>query len=98
MILGRDALAVEAEATIDIAGDLIIRELTLGSTAQEWFEHPIVGPVLLDTLDSDLLRAMAAPAALRVVGSLPWQKIVNLLGDSVAREDVEALMAASRGE
>ncbi|WP_417503761.1 glycoside hydrolase family 3 C-terminal domain-containing protein [Microbacterium sp.] len=98
VILGRDALAVEAEATIDIAGDRIIRELTLGSTAQEWFEHPLVGPVLLDTLDSDLLRAMAAPAALRVVGSLPWHKIVNLLGDSVAREDVEALMAASRGE
>lgn len=98
VILGRNALAVDAEATIDIVGDEIVRELTMGSTAQEWVDHPIVGPVLLDTLGSDLLRAMVAPAVLRIIGSLPWQKIMNLLGDSVSFEDVEALMAASRGD
>ncbi|WP_345802981.1 glycoside hydrolase family 3 C-terminal domain-containing protein [Microbacterium sp. AZCO] len=98
VILGRDAFAVDAETTIDLVGDRVDRELTMGSTAQEWFEHSIVGPVLLDTLQSDLLRAMAQPEALRMLGSLPWQKIVNLLGDSVSRDDVDTLMAASRGE
>jgi beta-glucosidase len=74
-----------------------MRELTLQSTVQEWFEHPVVGTVLLDTLQSDLLRAIARPESLRMLGSLPMQKVVNLLGDTVAGDDVEKLMAATRG-
>lgn len=96
VILGKNAVEVDAEATITLSGDDVIRELTLGSTAQEWFDHAIVGPILLDTLQSDLLRAMAQPEALRLLGTLPMQKIVNLLGESVSAADVEALMTASR--
>ena len=98
VILGHDASAVDQEATVDLVGDVIARELTMGSTLQEWFEHPIVGPMLLDTLDSPLLRAVAAPDALRLLGTLPMQKIINQLGDTVNRADVDRLMAASRGE
>lgn len=98
VILGADALVVDAESTIELEGDTIIRELTLGSTAQEWFEHPIVGGILLDRLDSDLLRAMSDPAALRMLGSLPMQKVINLLGDSVAAIDVQELMAMTTTE
>ena len=96
VIVGEDAVTVAAEGTIALRGDEVIRALTLGSTAQEWFDHAIVGPILLDTLESDLLRAMAQPEALRLLGTLPMQKIVNLLGESVSATDVEALMTASR--
>ncbi|GAA5196873.1 glycoside hydrolase family 3 C-terminal domain-containing protein [Microbacterium jejuense] len=96
VIVGDNAVEVAAEGTIALRGDEVIRELTLGSTAQEWFDHAIVGPILLDTLQSDLLRAMAQPDALRLLGTLPMQKIVNLLGESVSATDVEALMTASR--
>jgi beta-glucosidase len=98
VILGHDAILVDQEASVNLVGDAIVRELTLGSTLQEWFDHPIVGPILLDTLDSPLLRAVAAPEALRLLGTLPMQKIINQLGDTVQREDVDRLMAASCGE
>jgi beta-glucosidase len=98
VIVGRDALAVEWETTVELAGDEIVRELSLWSTAQEWFDHPIVGPKILDAFDSDLLRMLARPESLRMLGSLPMQKIVNLLGDVADPETIESLMHLTRRE
>jgi beta-glucosidase len=96
VIVGRDALTTDHEVVVDLIGDHVIRELTLWSTAAEWFEHELVGPVLLETLDSPPLKALAQPATLRMLGSLPMQKVVNMLGDTVSRDDVDALMVLSR--
>ncbi|MEV0341814.1 glycoside hydrolase family 3 C-terminal domain-containing protein [Nocardia sp. NPDC050713] len=93
VILGRDALTVEAEGTVVLVGDRIIRKLTLRSTLQEWFDHPIVGPALLETLQSELLAAVVQPQALRMLGSLPMQKIANILGLSVPGGALDSLMA-----
>ncbi|MEU2121624.1 glycoside hydrolase family 3 C-terminal domain-containing protein [Nocardia niwae] len=97
VIVGRDAVAVDAESVVELAGDEITRVLTLGSTVQEWFDHPIVGPVLLDTFQSDLLAAIAQPGTLRVMGTLPMQKVVNILGESLPAGAVDSLMAMTVG-
>ncbi|MFI2478382.1 glycoside hydrolase family 3 C-terminal domain-containing protein [Nocardia xishanensis] len=93
VILGRDALTIEAEGAVALVGDRIIRELTLRSTLQEWYEHPIVGPALLETLQSELLAAVVQPQALRMLGSLPMQKIANILGLSIPGGALDSLMA-----
>ncbi|WP_241840525.1 glycoside hydrolase family 3 C-terminal domain-containing protein [Frankia sp. CcI49] len=93
VILGRDALTSDAEETVILGGDHIVRELTLRSTVQEWFDHPVVGPILLETLESKLLFGLAQPGTLRVLGSLPMQKIVNLVGEGIPPGAIESLMA-----
>ncbi|MGW5517533.1 glycoside hydrolase family 3 C-terminal domain-containing protein [Nocardia africana] len=96
VIVGRDAVTAESEAAVSLVGDRIVRELTLGSTLQEWVDHPIVGPILGDTLQSDLLAACMQPRTLRMIGSLPMQKVVNTLGDNVPEGAVDSLMAMTR--
>ncbi|MGW5569904.1 glycoside hydrolase family 3 C-terminal domain-containing protein [Nocardia thailandica] len=93
VIVGRDAVVEDATSVVTLVGDRIIRELTLSSTVQEWFDHPIVGPVLLDTFQSDLLAALAQPRTMRVIGTLPMQKVVNILGESLPIGAVDSLIA-----
>lgn len=96
VLLGRDSNNIEDQVTIDLEGDHIIRELTLESTVEEWMSHPIVGDALLVELKHDMLTTLADPQMLRVLGSLPMQKIVNLLSGSLPDGAVESLMARTR--
>ncbi|TMR91009.1 glycoside hydrolase family 3 C-terminal domain-containing protein [Nonomuraea basaltis] len=94
--LGRDSETIEAEVSVHLDGDVVVRELTLDSTFQEWLEHPIVGPTLVDDLKSDLVRDAAQPHILRGIGSLPMQKVVNLLGDNLPAGLIDTLMSKTR--
>jgi beta-glucosidase len=94
VILGRDAVAVDADAVVTLVGDRLPRKLTMRSTLQEWFDHPIVGGSrLLETLQSDVLTQFAQPETLRVVGSVPMQKVVDTLGSTIPDGAVESLIA-----
>ncbi|MGF6823864.1 beta-glucosidase [Microbacterium sp. ZKA21] len=94
--IGADSETVIAEHPIELTGDDTVRELTLWSTLAEWVEHPIIGPVLLDEVDSDRLRLVTQPHILRGIGTLPMEKIANTLRDSVPPETFERLMARTR--
>ncbi|WP_346433660.1 glycoside hydrolase family 3 C-terminal domain-containing protein [Nonomuraea composti] len=94
--LGRDAETIEAEVRVHLSGDAVVRELTLNSTFQEWVEHPVVGPTLVDDLRSDLVKTAAQPHILRGIGSLPMQKVVDLLGDSLPAGLIDGLMSKTR--
>lgn len=96
--LGRDSETIVAEQTISLTGDDYVRELTLWSTLAEWIAHPVVGPVMLDEIDSDKLRYVAQPHILRGIGTLPMRKIADSLRDTVAPETFEALMARTRSD
>ena len=91
-----DAHHVEQEREIMLTGDGRIRELTLWSTLQEWVDHPVVGPSLADEIDIPDFRFVTAPRALLLTGTLPMQKIVNVLKDAVPPEKFEELMARTR--
>ncbi|WP_019611278.1 glycoside hydrolase family 3 C-terminal domain-containing protein [Nocardiopsis sp. CNS-639] len=98
IVVGRDALNAEWETAVTLEGDEPTRALTLESTLQEWAEHPLVGPRLADTVSSDLLHASLQPDALRLLGSLPMQKVVNLLAGTVSHETWGHLMAMTAPE
>ncbi|MQY30945.1 beta-glucosidase [Nocardia aurantia] len=93
VIIGRDSLTTELEHAVTLAGDALVRALTLNSTLQEWVDHPVVGPVLVDTLGSELLAAAVQPDKLRVIGSVPMQKVVNIIAGDVPAGAVDSLMA-----
>lgn len=97
----RDAASLLLEQDVVLDGDTLVRELTLGSTVDEWCTHPAVGPALLELLASAAASGGGAPALtpdlLRMVGSMPMQKVVDRLGDAVPASTLDLLVARSRG-
>lgn len=94
--IGADAHTILAEQDVTLTGDGLTRELTMWSTLQEWLDHPVIGTRLLDEVDDDKLRFIAQPKILRMVGTLPMQKIANTLGGTVPEATFERLMAETR--
>ena len=96
----QDAATVTAERTITLTGDVRVRELTLESTVEEWYSHPAVGPALLADLAAGVPADRGIPAVtpelLRMIGSMPMQKVVDMLGDAVPASTFDQLMARSR--
>lgn len=88
-----DAHHVEQSLDIVLAGDGRVPELTMWSTLQEWVDHPVVGPGLAETIDVAEFHYVTTPHALRLTGTLPMQKIVNVLGDAVPFAAFEEMMA-----
>jgi beta-glucosidase len=99
--VGENAATVVAEAAITLAGDRVIRELTLDSTVGDWFTHPIVGAALLDELAAGMTQEQrsgltADPDLMRAVASMPMRKALGMLGGAVPEATLERLMARSR--
>jgi beta-glucosidase len=96
----QDAATVVAEQPVTLPGDQVVRELTLGSTVAEWYSHPVVGPTLVDDLTTALPADIGVPAVtpqlLRMIGSMPMQKVVDMLGGSVVLPTFQRLLARSR--
>jgi beta-glucosidase len=98
---GENAATVLCEAAISLTGDLIIPELTLDSTVQDWFTHPIVGATLLDELTTGMTGGQrsalpADPDLLQMVASMPMHKALEMLGGAVPEATLQRLMARSR--
>ena len=99
--VGENAATVLCEAAISLTGDLIIPELTLDSTVQDWFTHPIVGATLLDELTAGMTGEQrsalpADPDLLQMVASMPMHKALEMLGGAVPEATLQRLMARSR--
>jgi beta-glucosidase len=99
--VGENAATVIGEAVISLTGDLIIPELTLDSTVEDWFTHPIVGATLLDELTAGMTDEQrsglpADPDLLRMVASMPMRKALGMLGGAVPEATLQRLMARSR--
>ena len=87
---------VIATEDVSLIGDQRVRPLTLWNTLQEWLDHPVIGPVLLDELGSDKLRYIAQPHILRMVGSLTMRSIAAAMSEKVAAGTFEGLIERSR--
>ncbi|MBD7996715.1 glycoside hydrolase family 3 C-terminal domain-containing protein [Arthrobacter sp. Sa2CUA1] len=98
-----DAFTVLAEQEIALAGDSIIRELTMDSTVGDWFAHPVVGPQLEAGLAASLTEEQAQQAQsnsdhLKMVESMPMQQFLAFTNGAFPAEVLESLMELSKKE
>ena len=96
----QDAETVLAGEPVTLTGDTLVRELTLQSTVEEWYTHPVVGQSLLDMLSTAALPAggvpVPTPQLLRMISSMPMQKVVDMLGGAVPAAVFDGLMSRSQ--
>lgn len=98
-----DATTVLAEQSLTLAGDSIIRALTLDSTVGDWFSHPAVGPALMAGLNAGMTEEQAQQAGenqdqLKMVESMPMQQFLAFTNGMFPPEALEALMELSNKE
>ncbi|OAD97628.1 glycoside hydrolase family 3 C-terminal domain-containing protein [Arthrobacter sp. OY3WO11] len=98
-----DASTVLAEQDTTLAGDSIIRELTLDSTVGDWFAHPTVGPALMAGLAASMTEEQAQqaqenPDQLKMVESMPMQQFLAFTNGAFPPEALHSLMELSRTE
>lgn len=93
-----NAATVLHEETVELVGDEIVRPLTMNSTVEDWMTHPIAGPTLSEALGqagSDTAGAALTPDLLRMISSMPMQKVVDMLGEEAPAELFDTLMERS---
>ena len=96
--IGRSCTDIVAERTVTLAGDVVVPELTLGSSVAEWFAHPVVGPQLLE----GFLATMPDGAGemhqgmLQMIGSMPMRRFAADFGAAIPAEELNRLIAAAR--
>jgi beta-glucosidase len=99
--IGVDAGTIDTESTISLVGDTVTRELSMDSPVGEWFDHPVVGPALLQGITASMSEEQALSAAankdsMRMVESLPMKQFVGFLGGAIPPEALDRLLALSR--
>jgi beta-glucosidase len=102
--LADNAHDVVAIATLGLAGDNLLRPLTLDSASGEWFGHPTVGPALATAMMSGLTKEQADAAvegngdALRLLSSMAMRQFVGFLPRPIPDEVLEQLMKMSEAD
>lgn len=96
-----DASSVVAERSVTLVGDVVARELTMGSSFGEWLSHPVVGPALQQGLAAAMTPEQAQQAdenqdQLQMVQSMPMKQFLAFTNGAFPDEVLESLMALSR--
>lgn len=99
--VGDSVAEIVAEATVALIGDTIVSELTVESSLGEFLVHPVVGPILQESMlagaTEDQKAAMEAnPNAMRMAASMPMRAFSAMSNGSFPLAAVEQLIAASR--
>ncbi|NUW42428.1 glycoside hydrolase family 3 C-terminal domain-containing protein [Nonomuraea rhodomycinica] len=99
--IGENASTIVAEETVELAGEVLAKELTLDSSVGEWFAHPAVGPELMRRLAAGTTEERHTGAAeraglLRMVESLPLRQFLGFLPTPLPEGTLTELMALSR--
>ncbi|GAB3008679.1 glycoside hydrolase family 3 C-terminal domain-containing protein [Streptomyces pseudoechinosporeus] len=99
--LADNAHDVVATADLGLAGDNLLRPLTLDSTVSEWFGHPTVGPALREAMTSEHPQeqtdadAEGNPDALLILSSMALRQFLGFLPRPIPDEVLERLMKMS---
>ncbi|WP_456284386.1 beta-glucosidase [Microbacterium sp. JZ101] len=96
-----DAQTLIAEQIISLAGDTVVRELSMESSVGDWFAHPLVGPALMEGLTASMTpeqqqQAEANPDGLRMVESMPMRQFLVFTNGAIPAEALEQLIGLSR--
>ncbi|MFI0798619.1 beta-glucosidase [Amycolatopsis lurida] len=98
--IGRSAAQIVAEAPVTLAGDVIIPVLSIDSTVQQWFGHPIVGPELGKLLAGQSNRVDSSVDWMRMVASMPMRQFAKLMayrGVELPTDALPRLIELSKG-
>jgi beta-glucosidase len=91
-----NAATVVEEATLTLPGDSLAAQLTIDSTVEEWFTHPVVAPVLLRGLGADEEQVAAGPGEwLAMVGSMSMRQFSTFPGVELSPDRLSELMTLS---
>ncbi|WP_284763188.1 glycoside hydrolase family 3 C-terminal domain-containing protein [Arthrobacter sp. efr-133-R2A-63] len=100
--LGRSSHDIAARTTISIHGDAgRPSPLSLTSTVEEWFTHPIVGPLLIEGITASLTEEQRHAAegmqdGLKMAYSMPMNQFAKFPGVSIPLESLHQLIEASK--
>ena len=100
--LGRSSHDIAARTTISIRGDAgRPSPLSLTSTVEEWFTHPVVGPLLIEGITASLTEEQRHAAAgmqdgLKMAYSMPMNQFAKFPGVSIPLESLHQLIEASK--
>jgi beta-glucosidase len=99
--VGENAATVIVEAGIDLAGEIIVAELSLDSAVADWFAHPVAGPALMQGMAAAMTPGQQAEAAqqqdqLRMVESMPMRQFVGFIGNAIPIAALEQLVEVSK--
>ena len=89
-----NAASVLHDAHVTLAGDRLIAELTMDSPMGEWFEHPLVGERVMQTLG--FADAEVSPEHMAMMASMTMRQFVNISGLDIPEQSLADIMAASR--
>ncbi|MGN6446400.1 family 78 glycoside hydrolase catalytic domain [Amnibacterium sp.] len=99
--VGRSAADIAASAAVVLEGDSERPDpLTLDSTVQQWFDHPAVGPALLEGMLQGASPEQRADMesnldALKMIGSMPMAQFARMPMVGIPDEALEQLIGLS---
>jgi beta-glucosidase len=88
-----DANTVLRSAALTLEGERIATELTMDTPVGAWFEHPEVGPAVMDTLG--LAGTPVTEEQLAMIASMTMRQFVAISGLDISTDALQALMTAS---
>ncbi|MEW9870738.1 glycoside hydrolase family 3 C-terminal domain-containing protein [Arthrobacter sp. HS15c] len=100
--LGRSSHDIAARNGIHLAGDSgRPSPLTLASTVEEWFTHPVVGPLIIEGMSASMTAeqreaAEAMQDGLKMAYSMPMNQFAKFPGVNIPQESLEQLIEASK--
>nr|WP_243696956.1 glycoside hydrolase family 3 C-terminal domain-containing protein [Labedella endophytica] len=97
--VGASSRDIRRSATLTLAGDDLDVPLGTDSTVQEWFDHPRGGELLQAAIDSasgSVMSSMLAdPETMKMLGSMPLERIASFPGSPLDADGLDALVSAA---
>ncbi|WP_051532933.1 glycoside hydrolase family 3 C-terminal domain-containing protein [Arthrobacter sp. 9MFCol3.1] len=100
--VGRSSHAITNRSTIMLDGDAgRPSPLSLTSTVEEWFTHPVVGPLLIEGITASLTEEQRQAAegmqdGLKMAYSMPMNQFAKFPGVTIPLESLHQLIEASK--
>ncbi|GAA4836322.1 glycoside hydrolase family 3 C-terminal domain-containing protein [Luteimicrobium xylanilyticum] len=93
--VGASSRDVRLVAEIELAGEVVVPELTVDSTVEAWLAHPVAGPGLRAQLEAEPRAAAMffAPGVGEMMRAIPLRRIARFPGFPVPEAELETLAA-----
>ncbi|WP_223167339.1 beta-glucosidase [Nonomuraea sp. SYSU D8015] len=92
--VGPDAHTVEVTTSVELAGEIVTRQVTLDSTIGAWLEHPVISAPTLEALG--FADATISEEHMAMVRSMTMRQFINISGLDLPVERLQELAATSR--
>jgi beta-glucosidase len=91
--VGASSRDLRLTTTVTVDAPALARPLSLESTVGEWLAHPSGGPLLIEAMSANAASAAVAdPAILRMVESLPLVRLIAMSGGLVSAAELDGLL------